>query len=623
MMTKKYLLRFIGWFFTANALLFFLIAFRYLTEILPFALTFPTVLNGILVGIFVALAMIGHFSLLAFLPALFVLPWIFLLRKLFYLQLIAVSVASFALMLLVTDTFIFKQFHYHLNGIILQMLFAKEFHEIFQISHLDWLFIAGVFLAIVLLESYLAYQVKQLIDKKTQLHGKTVGITLATCLFFAYEMFLLGGINHKLSLTPQARAFPLFNNFLAAIVPLPDSLTRIEILGSGHFVQPKQIIKSLHYPLTALHFKPPKQPLNLLIIGIDTWRFDMFGADVMPNVNRFSSKTWQFMNHWSGGNSTQAGVFSLFYGIPGTYWSSMLNKQQGPVLIKTLLERGYQTGVYASAELTLPALNRTVFADIPNLAVTTNGATPYIQDQVITQKFFQFLAQAQKNKQPFFSFLFYNGAHAYCRDGNPIHTFSPEVAVCKHFELTSASDPLPYLNRYKNALRFVDQQIGMVLTKLETEGLLKNTVVILTGDHGQEFNDNHSGYWEHAGNYTRYQVQTPLFVYWPHQKPAKFTHWTSHFDISATLMNRLLGCTNSPADFCTGHSLFDRKNPPHYLVISSYIDFGIVEPEQITTIYATGNYAIHNQYYSLMPAAKLHFKTLQQALTDIRRFYRD
>ena len=613
-------LRFIGWFFVANAILFFLISFRYLAEILPFAMSFPTLANELRVGVFVAFTMIGHLSLLAFLPALIALPFAFFIRKIRWIQAICVLLGSFSLMLLIIDTFVFKQFHYHLNGIILQMVFAKEFHEIFELSSFEWFLVTALFFAIILLQSLMAYGVIKLIRKKPYLHGKTVGITLATCLLFSYEIFFLGGMYPALSLTQQARAFPLFNNILAAMVPLPNSLGRIETLASGNFVQPKQVVKPVHYPLNTLHFNPPSHPLNIVMIVIDTWRFDMYNADVMPNVNRFINRTWQFTNHWSGGNSTQAGVFSLFYGLPGTYWTSMLTKRQGPLLLNTLLHNGYQTAVYASAELTLPALNKTVFTDIPNLAIRTPGKTPYIQDQAITQKFLHFIDQTKNKKTPFFSFLFYNGAHAYCMDGNPIQKFQPAVTVCRHYELTNQSDPLPYLNRYKNALFFVDQQIGAVLNKIEKEGLFKNTVVILTGDHGQEFNDNHHGYWEHASNYTRYQVQTPLFIYWPNKKPAKFNQWTSHFDIAPTLMEKVLGCLNSPKDFCVGHSLLDKKSP-RYLVISSYIDFGVVEPDQITTVYPTGNYAIYDKQNGLLMNAPLRLGTLRQAMLDMNRFY--
>jgi uncharacterized protein len=614
-------LRFIGWFFFANACLFILIGLRYLSEIYPLTLSFPTPFNKFLVSLFIFFTMVGHLSFLAFLPALLVIPFAFLFRKLIGIQIISVCVASTAVFLLIVDTIVFKQFHYHLNGIILQMIISKEFNEIFQLSTSEW--IAGylILTAIFLFEALLAIVTKKIIIKKPELQGKTVATTLGVCLLIAYEMFLLGGTNLNLSLTQQARAFPLFNNFLALILPLPDSLTRVENLASGHFAQPRQVVRPLRYPLHPLHFMPAKSPLNLLIIVVDTWRPDMMTANVMPNVYEFSKKTWQFHNHWSGGNSTQAGIFSLFYGIPGTYWASMLANMQGPVLIKALLNQGYQTGVYASAELTIPAFHRCVFADIPNLTLETPGDTPYQRDYVVTKKFREFLDQNKNTAKPFFSFLFYNSAHAYCMDGNPIKKFQPSVAVCKRYALTNDSDPIPYINRYKNGLAFVDQQVGIILNLLKQNDLLKNTVVIITGDHGQEFNDNHNNYWEHASNYTRYQVQTPLFIYWPHEKPMSFTHWTSHFDISPTLMKKLLGCSNQPEDFCLGHPLLDKK-PPKYLIISSYIDFGIVSNNKITTIYATGNYAIHDNQNHLLQNAPLDLSLLREALRDVYTFYR-
>lgn len=613
-------LRFIGWFFFANALLFFLVSCRYVAEILPFSLAFPTPLNECLVSLFMVFAVIGHGALLAFLPSIFVLPFLLCTRQLLGVQVVAVGVSSLALWLLIIDTFIFQQFHYHLNGIILRMLFSTECSEVFQLSTTEWLLIAGLGCVILALEIVLAYLIAKLTARYSALHGKVVGVSLATCLLFAYQIFLLSSNNLNLSLTQQARALPLFNNFLATLIPLPDSLTRVEILGSNYFIQPKSLIKSLHYPLKPLHFQPPAKPFNLLFIVIDTWRFDELNSLVTPNLDHFSKKSWQFMNHWSGGNSTQAGMFSLFYGLPGTYWSSMLAAQQGPVLIKALRDKGYPMGVYASAELTLPALNRTVFADVSQLTLQTQGETPYLQDQTITQKFFHFLDGINQRKKPFFSVLFYNAAHAYCNAGNPIHHFQPEIAVCKRYELTNDSDPIPYLNRYKNALFFVDQQIGLVLKKLDATGQLKNTVIVITGDHGQEFNDNHQGYWEHASNYTKYQVQTPLLVYWPGEKPAKFTHWTSHFDLTPTLMKSLLGCKNPASDFCIGYSLLD-KRPRNHLVISSYIDFGIIEPNQITNIYATGNYAVHDLTNRLLPSNRLHYPILVQAFTEMNNFY--
>ncbi|WP_306686870.1 sulfatase-like hydrolase/transferase [Candidatus Coxiella mudrowiae] len=53
----------------------------------------------------------------------------------------------------------------------------------------------------------------------------------------------------------------------------------------------------------------------------------------------------------------------------------------------------------------------------------------------------------------------------------------------------------PYLNRYRNAAHFDDALVGQVLQALKGHQLLKNTIVIITADHGEEFNENHQNYW--------------------------------------------------------------------------------------------------------------------------------
>jgi hypothetical protein len=39
-----------------------------------------------------------------------------------------------------------------------------------------------------------------------------------------------------------------------------------------------------------------------------------------------------------------------------------------------------------------------------------------------------------------------------------------------------------------------------------------NTIVIITADHGQEFNENKLNFWGHNGNFTKYQTQVPLII---------------------------------------------------------------------------------------------------------------
>jgi uncharacterized protein len=285
------------------------------------------------------------------------------------------------------------------------------------------------------------------------------------------------------------------------------------------------------------------------------------------------------------------------------------------------LRQHYQMGIFSSATLKLPDLNNTVFSSIKGLHLDTQGTTPDQRDLAITQNFKHFIAASKEKQQPFFGFLFYDSAHAYCEVKNVLKPFEPAAAECNRFSLTNQSDPEPYKNRYKNALLTVDHQIEEVIGSLKANGLLDNTVILITGDHGEEFNDNHLGYWGHSSNFFRYQVQTPLIVYWPGMKPVSYTHRTSHYDIVPTIMTRMLNCKTPPSEYSVGTNLWDMRYRP-YLIVGSYIDFGIIEKDRVTTIYPAGNYDVSQLDGKLMTSAILNSSIIDKVSADLKRFYK-
>ena len=120
------------------------------------------------------------------------------------------------------------------------------------------------------------------------------------------------------------------------------------------------------------------------------------------------------------------------------------------------------------------------------------------------------------------------------------------------------TDPTPYLNQYKNAVYFNDGLIDKILTSLKQQGLLENTLIILTGDHGQELNDSHQNYWGHNSNFTDYQTKVPFVIYDASRpQPTTYTYRISHHDAAPTILQEVYGCTNPPSDYALGRSLFD------------------------------------------------------------------
>src|SRR5689334_9830021 len=85
-------------------------------------------------------------------------------------------------------------------------------------------------------------------------------------------------------------------------------------------------------------------------------------------------------------------------------------------------------------------------------------------------------------------------------------------------------------NRYKNALHYVDGVAGGMLDALEKSGALENTIVLITGDHGEEFAEN--GHWGHTSNFAPEQVAVPLLLRGPGIARGIETRPTSHVDVA-------------------------------------------------------------------------------------------
>lgn len=231
------------------------------------------------------------------------------------------------------------------------------------------------------------------------------------------------------------------------------------------------------------------------------------------------------------------------------------------------------------------------------------------------------MEKRDKNKL-FFSFLFYDAVHNYCEQTIPDYQpFQPTVKQCDRFLLTPNSDPIPYVNRYHNAVYFVDNEVQKVLNSLKDHNLLKNTVVIITADHGEQFNDEHMGYWVHASAYTPYQLHIPFLMYWPGKKPQIYSYFTTHYDIVPTLMMKVLGCQNPPSDYTIGHSLFFKRNRP-FLIAGSYGDYAIVTKKQVMRIYPDGDYVINFLNGHPKYDASLNKNALQQTLEDLEKYFR-
>lgn len=614
--TKKIYFNWIFWFFIGNALLLWGIGLHYLAIIVPFHLSVSSLANQLLACLFLFSAFFGQLGLFACAAAIIPFFLVLLYPKKKLILSVSVIIGFLFTYLLSVDTFVFGQYHFHLNGVIWKLLTGGQANEVFDLSWLEWLSIGMLTGFLLVLEIVLALFVwKKLRGKEYLLHYP---IIMLACLLFSYYMLaLLIKSSAALALNQQAYAIPLYYEVLAKLLPGKQTLPELESLYRSDFVEINHAHQKLNYPLHTLAYKPYKNPINIVFILIDSWRFDMMNPVNTPNIYRFAQQSWQFQQHFSGGNGTQPGLFSLFYSLPATYWTATINQHKSPLFIDKLLAENYRMGIFTSASLLAPPFNQNIFVRVKNLKTSTKGYTPYDRDKQITKEFKQFITQTPS---PFFSFVFYDAAHSFCIGKSPITIFQPSISVCDRLTYTNHTDPIPTFNRYKNALYYIDELVGEDLALLKKRHLLDNTLVLISADHGNEFNDNHQDYWGHASNFTRYQTQIPLIIHWPDQKPRLIKYMTSHYDIIPTILNRIFGLQNPLTDYSIGQSLFNKKAPP-FLLTHSYTSLGLVNDKKIITIFPSGYYQIQDLQAKPLPNEVLPMKSILTALGLTQRYY--
>ena len=131
-------------------------------------------------------------------------------------------------------------------------------------------------------------------------------------------------------------------------------------------------------------------------------------------------------------------------------------------------------------------------------------------------------------------------------------------------------------NRYRNALHYADYNIGRIIDGLEKGGFLDQTVLVITGDHGEEFWE--SGYYGHNSAYTDYQTKVPLVLRVPGlEGPRLITGLTSHLDVPVTILTAL-GDKNDPALYTNGLDILGEKRAD-FLVLSGWDDCCLATPE--------------------------------------------
>ena len=492
-------------------------------------------------------------------------------------QLVALCVTALTLILLYADSFIYQLYQFHLNGFVWNLLMTPGGVESLGGSRDTYLSILLIVLAVLAGEALLLLVLRQLARRGSRM---IVGLRVPVRAMLIFLVLMTAGDRLIYGISQIQAHPPVLQsaNHLPFYMPMTfRKLAKklgVEVKRTEGFTFDEGA-RQLNYPLRPLDVSPVDKPLNLLMIVVESLRADMLSAEIMPNSARLADKSYRFTQHYSGGNATRMGIFSMFYGLYGPYWFKFLDQQRSPVLIDTLQQQDYRFGVFTSQKITYPEFDKTVFANLPLELLQQNVKGPgYQRDRTTVDQLKQFLQQ-QQNGTPFFAYLFLEAPHAP-------YTFAEETALRKpyledlnYLKMRLDKDVDLILNRYINASHYSDRLLGEVYRQLEQSGQLENTLILVTGDHGEEFLD--TGRWGHNNAFTDAQTMVPLVLSVPGHAPRRIERLTSHLDIPATLLP-FFGVNNPPGDYSLGYNMLGDE-VRQYTMAADWSRLGYIDAE--------------------------------------------
>lgn len=578
------------WFAFFNIVASMLIGTRYIVQS-----PWPETLMG---QFYLAASWVGHFGFLVFalyLLVLFPLTFVLPSRKLF--RLVAVIFATIGQTVLLIDTQAYQSINLHLNPVVWELLFSEDKSAIS--SDLQHLFV--VMPLIFLMQLALSEWVWR---KQRKLSHKHVGRPLAAVFFLSFMtshlVYIWADAYFYNPITSQRSNFPLSYPMTAkSFMEKHGLLDREEYLK--RLAENQGNIDLVSYPLEKLEFNRRGNKLNVLMISVNNLRADALNQNEMPNLYKFAQDNQNFTNHYSSSNDTY-GAFGLFYGLPSSYASSIKAQGSAPVLLDVLKDQDYSFGLFSGNGFEDDLYSEVIFRGL-NLANELDGTQAHTDKQSIAAWNTWLTEQAKK---PWFSYI--------------------EVTTVDNFESEpmAANEEIPASERFKKAyeqsVKSADKTVSEIIADLEANELLANTIVVITSNHGSEFNETNTNSWGANSNYSRYQLQVPMVIHWPGMLPAEFTHSTSHLDLSVTLLQDMLGVSSNPYDYSSGRNLFDESRR-RWILAGDTREIALITSSQTTVIDKFGNYKLYDDNYKRLRESTPKLPVLMQGLTELQRFY--
>jgi arylsulfatase A-like enzyme len=294
---------------------------------------------------------------------------------------------------------------------------------------------------------------------------------------------------------------------------------------------------------------------NVLILLIDTFRADhssVYGYErpTTPRIDALAREGVLFERAFATSSYTLASHASLLTGLypneHGAQWDEPLRFRECGCLTlgDALQDRGYVTAGFSSNPFWFTREHGfgrgfLVFDDYFHSAVDSFMRTALgraVEQMILPRlgyldipgrKRADFVNERvlswidDRGERPFFAFVNYFDVHDPYLPPEPYRSrfAGKPVGGIVNWRLNGLDPQLDEsivqdeLDAYDGAITYVDEQIGVLLDALRDRGVLDNTVVVVTSDHGEEFDEH--GHMLHGHSLYRQSIHVPLILWGP------------------------------------------------------------------------------------------------------------
>ncbi|MEI8603278.1 DUF3413 domain-containing protein [Shewanella sp. PP-Sp27a-2] len=572
------------WFAFFNGILAMIVGSRYLGSV-----GYPETWYG---WVYLSVSTIGQFSFLAFIayliclfPLTLILPYSKILRG------VAAVVATLSLCILLYDTIVYADYGMHLSPFAFDLAWA----DLNALLHGTSYIVTP--LAIIAIELTAANFLWKRIEKIQKLNLGNKVITLVGICFVS---------SHLIHIWADAADITEITRF-DDTYPLSYPATARSFMES-HGIDGSSQGDDVNHNTSVLNY--PEQPLtcqadtkiNVLMITIDSLRADMVDGKSMPFLQQYTESNQSFTQHFSGGNQFRTGMFSLLYGLQGSYGDARIFNSTSPLMTRSFQQAGYELGLFLPETNLNLRSSQAMFNDFnPVIAKETNGSADADLHTVAS-----FNEWHSIQNKPWFALVNLKAPENF---DTPVGFLGIETVKADP-ALMPAQKVL--FNQYRQSLYFVDQQLKAMLANVP-----KDTLVIITGVNGKMFTSNSD---EANRNLSPQSVKVPLVIHWPNTGASKVKYRTSHYGIAPTLMTHVLGCTNNTTEYSAGRSLLQPSKETWIYIGDSRI-FAIYQEAEVTVIDRHGKYRIYDENYEHRLNKKMSAPELIEVMREGRRFY--